>query len=142
MRLARDESACRALRAMRRCARARLLDGLTVCMSDSKFDMELSRSFPRDWVTAVCRVEIPGNLEPGQAEACPHTAAITQKSGHKKSACNRDGALRAPSFQRVSTPDHGIDHGLANHTGHHDGVQPWKYLTPDPQKICSHQKSR
>lgn len=45
---------------------------------------ELPRSFLRDWVAAVRGVGIPGQKEPGQAEACPHTAAITRNCKRKK----------------------------------------------------------
>lgn len=45
---------------------------------------KLPRSFLRDWVAAVRGVGIPGQKEPGQAEACPHTAAITRNCKRKK----------------------------------------------------------
>lgn len=45
-------------------------------VSSSFLIAELPRSFPRDWVAAVCRVEIPAKKVAGQAEACPHTTAI------------------------------------------------------------------
>lgn len=68
---------------------------LSACMRLQVSCQELRPSFLRDWVAAVCGVGIPGNLEPGQAEACPHTAAMTRIGGHEKSASRGDGALSA-----------------------------------------------
>ena len=63
------------------------------------FGLELPRSFLRDWVAAVRGVGIPGNLEPGQAEACPHTAAMTSQQAQKKAPAVMMGRLvRAPSL--------------------------------------------
>ena len=60
-------------------------------------------------VADCARGEKPGKLAPGQAEACPHTAAIERHCGHKKSACNGLGALLRQLDMRVLTPGHGID---------------------------------
>ena len=53
-------------------------------MGNAPFSEELPRSFLRDWVAAVRGVGMPGQKEPGQAEACPHTAAITLICRRKK----------------------------------------------------------
>lgn len=47
--------------------------------------------------------------KPGQAEACPHTAAMTQHGRHKKAPAVVQGRLvHAPSLPTVPTPGHGI----------------------------------
>lgn len=53
-------------------------------MGTAPFAGEPLPSFSRDWVAAVHGVRIPGQKEPGQAEACPHTAAITLNRRRKK----------------------------------------------------------
>lgn len=69
----------------RRRADARILLRMRVGMHETpSLILELPRSFLRDWVAAVHGVGIPGNLEPGQAEACPRTAAMTRHSKRKK----------------------------------------------------------
>lgn len=67
--------------------------------------MELPPSFLRDMVAAVHGVGILGTKEPSQAEACPHTAAITRDCEQKKSARNRDlGAVAPLSFPGFLRP--------------------------------------
>lgn len=68
---------------------------------------ELPRSFLRDWVAAVHGVGIPGQKEPGQAEACPHTAAIALRCRRKHLQPGMWAV--APFAYRVPTPGHGID---------------------------------
>jgi len=95
----------------RRRANARILLRMRIGMHETPSSgLELPRSFLRDWVAAVYGVGIPGNLEPGQAEACPHTAAMTQHSRRKKSASSGDGGALCVRqvYQRVPTPGHGI----------------------------------
>lgn len=68
---------------------------------------ELPRSFLRDWVAAVHGVGIPGQKGPGQAEACPHTAAIALRCRRKRLQSGMWTV--APFAHRVPTPGHGID---------------------------------
>lgn len=51
------------------------------------------RSRPSNEGGSCAQVGRPGIKAPGRAEALPRTAAITRSCGHKKSACNRYGAL-------------------------------------------------
>ena len=50
---------------------------------------------PTGLVAAVHGVGIPETWKPGQAEACPHTATMTQHGRHKKSASCGAGARSA-----------------------------------------------
>lgn len=80
----------------RRRADARILLRMRIGMHETpSLILELPRSFLRDWVAAVHGVGIPGNLEPGQAEACPRTAAMTCHSKRKKTPAVVMGAPSA-----------------------------------------------
>lgn len=80
--------ACNAARAMRRWARARILDGMRAVIVKLLLLTGAATFVTKRMGGSCTQVGKPGQKEPGRPEDLPRTAAITRNCGHKKSACS------------------------------------------------------